>query len=113
MNTGNKEKVYWTIKEVSDFTGIKQSVLRFWERKIPFLKPLKNKFGHRAYRKEDIDTILKIKNFLYGRKMTIKGAIDLLNNETKNIIIDYKRLKKDLENILEILRKIRGKYEKN
>ena len=105
MNIGNKE--YWTIREVSEITGVKKTVLRFWEQEFEQLKPIKNKFGHRAYTKKDIDIILKIKNLLYEQKITIKGAKELLKNQSysNNKKVDIKRIKKGLEEILQILRK--------
>ena len=60
MNIGNDEKKYWTIKEVSDLTKVKQTTLRFWEQEFFQLRPIKNKFGHRVYTKKDIDIGIKI-----------------------------------------------------
>ncbi len=98
MNTGNNEKKYWTIKEVSDFTGLRQSKLRFWEKKFPQLKPLKTKFGHRVYTQKDIDIILEIKK-LYEKKR----EENVKKKDNKKV--DYKKIKKALNEILEILRK--------
>ncbi|HOJ63784.1 MAG TPA: MerR family transcriptional regulator [Spirochaetota bacterium] len=105
MNIGNKE--YFTIGEVSELTGIKETVLRFWEKEFSQLKPIKSKFGHRMYTRNDIEIILKIKELLYEKKMTIKGAREALNNNSTNKKVDLKIIKKGLEEMLEILQKKR------
>ena len=66
--------LYYSISEVSEITGLKQYVLRYWETEFTQLKPGKNRAGNRIYRSHDIDTIMGIKSLLYDRKFTIKGA---------------------------------------
>ncbi len=75
------EKMYYTIGEVKEITGIEAYVLRFWETEFPSLKPRKNKKGHRTYRKRDIELILKIKELLYQNKFTIPGAREMLSGK--------------------------------
>ena len=74
-------KLYYSIGEVSEMTGLKQYVLRYWETEFPTLKPQKNRAGNRIYRQKDIDEILKIKKLLYEEKFTIKGARNQLRLE--------------------------------
>jgi len=62
------------IRVVSRLTATKPFVLRYWEEKFPMLHPLKGKGGHRYYRREDIDTVLRIKRLLYDEGFTIAGA---------------------------------------
>ncbi len=81
----NIEKLYYSISEVSNLTGLKQYVLRYWETEFPELKPKKNKAGNRTYRQSDIDKVLKIKNLLYTQKYTIEGARDRLKSGDKLI----------------------------
>lgn len=68
------EKLYYTIGEVAEATGLKQYVLRYWESEFPQLQPIKNRSGNRVYTKEDIDIVQKIKSLLYEEKYTIEGA---------------------------------------
>src|SRR4030042_4927386 len=72
------EKLYYSISEVSEITGLEPYVLRFWEAEFPVLKPRKNKKGHRTYRKKDIEQIFQIKELLYEHKYTIPGAREVL-----------------------------------
>lgn len=62
-----------TISEVSDYLGVPQHVLRFWESKFSQIKPL-YRAGRRYYRPEDVDMLGKIQHLLYKQGYTIKGA---------------------------------------
>jgi DNA-binding transcriptional MerR regulator len=75
------DKLYYSISEVKQITGVEPYVLRFWETEFPSLHPRKNKKGHRTYRKKDIGLILKIKELLYKNKYTIPGARDVLSGK--------------------------------
>ena len=81
----NKEvkKLYYSIGEVSEITGLKQYVLRYWESEFSQLNPSKNSAGNRNYRKADIDLINEIKDLLYDRRFTIKGAKQHLKDKVK------------------------------
>ena len=68
------KKLYYSIGEVCQLTGLKSYVLRYWETEFRELKPPKNRAGNRTYRKKDIDIIIKIKELLYDKKFTIEGA---------------------------------------
>jgi DNA-binding transcriptional MerR regulator len=63
-----------TISEVSRLTDTKPFVLRFWEKEFPMLQPVKNDSGRRLYRREDVETVLRIKRLLYDEGFTIPGA---------------------------------------
>lgn len=67
-------KMYYSISEVSELTGVKPHVLRYWETEFPSLKPKKNRAGNRNYRSKDIKSILVIRDLLYKEKFTINGA---------------------------------------
>ena len=67
-------KMYYSISEVSEMTGVKAHVLRYWETEFPTLRPKKNRAGNRNYRSKDIKAILVIRDLLYKEKFTISGA---------------------------------------
>jgi len=83
MEARDIKKLYYSISEVSEITGLKQYVLRYWETEFSQLKPGKNRAGNRIYRSHDVDTIMEIKSLLYNRKFTIKGAIQHLKYPSK------------------------------
>jgi DNA-binding transcriptional MerR regulator len=72
------QKLYYKIGEVCEITNIPSHVLRFWEKQFPQLSPNKTQSGHRLYKKRDILVILQIRDLLYERKFTIKGAREYL-----------------------------------
>jgi len=70
----SEEIRYYRIGEVSRLTALKPFVLRYWETEFPMLEPVKSPSGHRLYRQEDVDLVLKIKRLLYDEGFTIAGA---------------------------------------
>ncbi len=91
-------KLYYSISEVADMTGLKPYVLRFWEREFPFLKPKKNRAGNRSYQQKDIDLINQIKHLLYDEGYTIEGAKSKLKTlryegEEAKLVAEMMRLK--------------------
>jgi DNA-binding transcriptional MerR regulator len=70
----SSERLYYRIGEVSQITGLKPHVLRYWESEFRVIKPYKAGSSQRLYRKKDLDLILKIKELLYEEGFTIAGA---------------------------------------
>ena len=103
----NKEvkKLYYSIGEVSEITGLKQYVLRYWESEFSHLRPSKNSAGNRNYRKSDIDLINEIKDLLYNRRFTIKGAKQYLKDKVKqnsDKIVDADQIKTIKEKVIKL-----------
>lgn len=67
-------RVYYSIGEVCDLTGLRPHVLRYWETQFEVMNPTKNRAGNRVYRPKDIDLIVLVKRLLYEKKFTIEGA---------------------------------------
>jgi DNA-binding transcriptional MerR regulator len=76
-------KLYYSISEVAEFTGIKAHVLRYWESEFPTLRPRKTRTGARRYRQPDIDEILAIKTLLYDEGYKIAGAVKMRRQAKK------------------------------
>lgn len=111
----NLNKEYYTIGEVSQIVGVQQHVLRNWEKEIGLLSPKKKDSGHRLYTKKDLEIALRIKELLYDELYTIKGAKKRLWHELKRKQIPpvqtvVNRLKKDLEELLNLLNSSKGKF---
>ena len=68
------KKVYYSIGEVCDLSGLKPHVLRYWETQFVVLNPTKNRAGNRVYRSRDVEVVLLVKHLLYEEKYTIEGA---------------------------------------
>ncbi|MEM0963427.1 MAG: MerR family transcriptional regulator [Bacteroidota bacterium] len=67
-------KLYYSIREVADATGLKPHVLRYWETEFDVLSPKKNRAGNRAYTERDIEIVRRIQRLLRDDKYTIEGA---------------------------------------
>jgi DNA-binding transcriptional MerR regulator len=63
-----------TISEAADEIGVPQHVLRFWETKFSFIRPMKRAGGRRFYRPQDIVVLKGIKTLLYGQGYKIEGV---------------------------------------
>ncbi|MGM0507070.1 MAG: MerR family transcriptional regulator [Bacteroidota bacterium] len=68
------KKLYYSIGEVSKITQVEPHVLRYWETLFDDLTPRKNRAGNRTYSKEDIETILRLKELIQVRKYSTAGA---------------------------------------
>jgi DNA-binding transcriptional MerR regulator len=71
-------KLYFKIGEVSEITGVKPYVLRYWETEFNIVKPSKTRTNQRLYRRKEVELILEIKRLLYEEKFTIAGAKKVL-----------------------------------
>jgi DNA-binding transcriptional MerR regulator len=108
-------KLYYSISEVAEMTGLEPYVLRFWEKEFPLLKPKKNRAGNRSYQQKDIDLINQIKHLLYDEGYTIDGAKSKLKtlryeDEEAKLVTEKMRLKnllmevrKELSELLKIV----------
>ncbi|MFH0948445.1 MAG: MerR family transcriptional regulator [Elusimicrobiota bacterium] len=105
------DKNYFSIGEANKLTGVKPYILRYWEQEFRLLRPARRTSGQRKYTKQDIDLILKLKELLYTKGLTIAGA--------KKFLIEEKRIRKkqpDLEfgvesQAVDLLRKTKKELE--
>lgn len=72
------DKLMFRIGEVSRIVGVETYVLRYWETEFPQLSPKKSGSGHRMYRRKEVEQLLLIRELLYDRQYTIKGARNYL-----------------------------------
>jgi DNA-binding transcriptional MerR regulator len=63
-----------TISEAADELHVPQHVLRFWETKFTFIKPMKRAGGRRFYRPSDIAVLRGVRRLLHEEGYTIKGV---------------------------------------
>ena len=63
-----------TISEAADELGVPQHVLRFWETKFSFIRPMKRAGGRRFYRPQDIAVLRGVRRLLHDEGYTIKGV---------------------------------------
>jgi DNA-binding transcriptional MerR regulator len=63
-----------TISEAAVELGVPQHVLRFWETKFSFIRPMKRAGGRRFYRRQDIEILRGVRALLHDEGYTIKGV---------------------------------------
>ena len=63
-----------TISEAAVELGVPQHVLRFWETKFSFIRPMKRAGGRRFYRRQDIEILRGVRTLLHDEGYTIKGV---------------------------------------
>ena len=81
-----QEKMFYSIKEVADMFNVNQSLLRYWEKEFPSIKPVKTDKGTRQYRKEDVDEIRLIHHLVKEKGLTLPGARQKLKENRGNVI---------------------------
>lgn len=102
-----QNKIYYKIGEVCEITGLKPSVLRFWEKEFRQLKPVKLSSNQRYYTSNHIELLNKIKYLLYEEKLTIEGARKKLREDSaEDKLLE---IKLELKEILKELKKNIGK----
>lgn len=75
------EQIFYKISELSEMIGVENSVLRFWEKEFPQIKPMKIGPRKRLYRRRDLELFQEIKRLLYEERFTIAGAKKRLDRE--------------------------------
>ena len=97
------EKFFYKIGEVSNIVGVEPHVLRYWEKEFRLCNLNKSPTQQRRYIKKDIYKFLEIKELLYNKKYTVKGAKEILKKgKTKknNILKELENIKSLFQNII-------------
>ena len=74
-------EAFRTISEAADELHVPQHVLRFWETKFAFIRPMKRAGGRRFYRPTDIAVLRGVRRLLHDEGYTIKGVQRLHREE--------------------------------
>lgn len=70
----DSKRLYYSIKEVADHFAVNISLVRFWEKEFPNIKPKKTKGGTRQYTKEDVREIGIVYRLVKEKGLTLDGA---------------------------------------
>tara|TARA_B100000809_G_C14839061_1_gene424003 strand:- start:39 stop:362 length:324 start_codon:yes stop_codon:yes gene_type:complete len=104
----NSEKLYYSIGEVAASLHVAASLLRYWEKEFPSIKPKKNSKGDRKYTKEDIKSVEIVYHLVKERGYKLKAAQQVIK-EQKKIVEDQMQLINSLEDIKTFLNDIKDK----
>jgi DNA-binding transcriptional MerR regulator len=100
-------KLYWSIGEVAALYQVRPSLIRFWEKEFPMIKPNKNKKGDRFFSREDVKTFGLIYHLVKERGFTLQGAREKLREKPEQISVtaDVTDTLKNIRNFLIELKK--------
>lgn len=79
----NIDKHYYSISEVAEMFDVNTSLIRYWEKEFPSIKPHKNKKGNRLFTKEDIEDVRLVYYLVKERGMTLNGARQKIKDNKK------------------------------
>ena len=100
------EKVYYSIGEVASMFNVNTSLIRFWEKEFPSVKPHKNKKGNRLFTKDDLEQLKLIYHLVKERGMTLDGARKKIK-ENQSETVDNFAIVDRLKNIRQMLIEIK------
>ena len=85
LNTNKDLKQFYTITEVSEMFDLPASLLRFWEKQFPNIKPHKNNKNARVYTKDDLEEIRLVNDLVKVRNMKIAAARQLIKRNREGV----------------------------
>ena len=97
-----EQQDYFSIGDVKRITGVPEYSVRYWEAEFNLIRPIRLESGHRRYTKQDVYTILKIKDLIYKHKLTLEGAKKQLNKYQLPSSSDDKKPRTDIKLLTEI-----------
>lgn len=83
MNINLPDKLYYSIGEVAKAFDVNTSLLRYWEKEFPIIKPKKNKKGNRYFTPEDLKNLQMIYHLVKEKGYTLDGARVALTTNSK------------------------------
>ncbi len=81
-------EAFRTISEAAEELNTPQHVLRFWETKFSFIRPMKRAGGRRFYRPQDVAVLRGVKTLLHGHGYSIKGVQQLHKEEGLRCLLE-------------------------
>lgn len=79
------EKQYYSISEVAELLDVNASLIRFWEKEFPALKPKKDRKGARKFTPKDIALLRSIHHLVKRRGFTLEGARNHLSSRPSEV----------------------------
>lgn len=100
-------KLYYSIGEVADMLEVNTSLIRFWEKEFPGIKPKKNKKGNRLFTPKEIEKIDRIYILVKEQGYTLDGAKKAL--KSKQAIIATSSVEPSNTEVISRLEEIKSK----
>jgi len=109
------DKLFYRLEEVSRISGLEAKVIERWEKEFPFLHAGQTGSGQKIFRPKDLEIILRLKELLVNKKLTLAGAKRRIEEEFGDRSVEPvhpDRLKKLLVQVREQLQEIASFLEK-
>ena len=81
LNKNKDLKLYYSIGEVAQMFNVTETLLRFWEKEFPTIKPQKAGRGIRQNTKADLEQVRLVYHLVKERGMTLQGARDAIRRD--------------------------------
>ena len=104
LNKNKDLKMFYSIGEVAQMFNVTETLLRFWEKEFPTIKPQKAGRGIRQYTRADIEQVKLVYHLVKERGMTLQGARDMIKRDKS------KTVKRSIE-VIEKLKDIRSELQ--
>jgi DNA-binding transcriptional MerR regulator len=82
-NPALPDKEFLSMGEVSRILSVPAYTLRYWETRVGLLRPARRPSGHRRYNRQDVETIIRIKDLIQKQRLTVAGARKALLDEKR------------------------------
>lgn len=104
LNKNKDLKLFYSIGEVAQMFNVTETLLRFWEKEFPTIKPQKAGRGIRQYTKADVEQVRLVYHLVKERGMTLQGARDMIRRDKS------KTVNRNIE-VIEKLKSIRSELQ--
>jgi len=108
------DKLVYRLDEISRIAGLEPKVIETWEKELYFLNAGQTRNGHKIFRKKDLSIILRLKELLEKKGLTlagakrrteqefgIKGSVSVHSDKLKKILTQVRDQLKDIATALE------------
>ena len=110
MKSFKQEKILFSINEVAKMFNVNNSLLHYWEKEFPLIKPARTAKGTRQYRKEDIENIRLVHHLVKEKGLTLAGAKQKLK-ENKEGTAQNEEIVFRLKNVRDELVALRNEFD--
>lgn len=110
-----KAKLVYRLEEVARLAGLDAETIESWEKEFPFLNAGRTGNGQKFFRQRDVDIILRIKDLVSTRTLTMAGIKRRIEEEfglAPTGPVHPEKLRKALYNVREELQQIVSSLEK-
>ena len=110
LNTEKNLKLYYSVKEVAQMLNVSESMLRFWEKEVPMIKPKTTGNNIRQYTEDDIANIKMVYNLVKVRGFKLAAARKMLK-ENKSAVSSNTKAMELLIGLRDELQKMKKQFD--